>query len=340
MRETTDIWHLRLPDGRILRAAARAVRNHHAAGRLPAGAEIRRGSGDEWRPLETHPEFTDKNGAPAGTGSWNEISLEQPGRATPTVASRMDAAQLRQPGVRGLLEELHAALDNTLTPRKIAAAASVALVGGGLATAMLLANNLWVTLGCVAGAAVIGLGLMALLTRMTFTEVSRMRPSRIRDGWPGFTGLLAKLLFSWGVALAALGAMSWGLRHLPGVVPAEWGVWAVGGVTFAAGVIECLAWPLVVFLGPLAAIWVVEECSFGEGIGLWKKLVGPIRWRFFVSQWLALSMAGLASLPLGWLVGQSAAGPPLAWAACVALVLAYYSVANVLLYLHLKYEER
>jgi hypothetical protein len=335
MTEIKDIWHVRLPDGRVLRAAARAVRNHHAAGRLPAGAEVRRRSSDEWRPLAAHPEFTEK----ADTGSWNDISLDQAGKAV-TVASRMDAAQLRQPGVRGLLEELHAALDNTLTSRKIVATGFVALIAAAGAAAALLANNLWATLGCIAGVGLVGLGLMALLSRMTFIEASRMRPSRIRDGWEGFAGLLPKLVFTWGVALAALGAMSWGLRQLPGVVPAEWGPWATAGVMFGAGVVECLVWPLIVFLGPLAAIWVVEECSFGTGLGLWMQMLGPIRWRFFVSQWLTLSMAGVAALPLGWVVGQSPAGPALAWAVGGTLVLSFYSVANVLLYLHLKYEER
>jgi hypothetical protein len=344
MREVKEMWHLRLPDGRVVKAAATSVRRHQAAGRLPEGTEARKASSDRWLPLTSHPELSDKNGSGGDTGSWNDINLEQPGKPA-SVASRMDAAQLRQPGLRGLMEELHAALDNTLTSRKLVAAASAALAGGALATGMLLAGNVWVTAGCLAGIALLALGLMALLTRMAFHEVSRLRPSRIRDGWEGFSPLLAKLLATWGVGITALTLASWGLRHLPHYLAASlpeeaWAPWAVAGAAYLAGVAECLLWPLLVFLGPLAPIWVVEDCTFLQGIRQGVKMIAPIRWRFFVAQWMALSLAGVAALPLGWVVGQSPAGLPLAWAAAGALVLAYYSVANVLLYLHIRYEER
>ena len=49
MKEPRDNWYIRLPDGRVLRAASTAIlRQHLEAGRIPVGSMVRRPSESEW----------------------------------------------------------------------------------------------------------------------------------------------------------------------------------------------------------------------------------------------------------------------------------------------------
>jgi hypothetical protein len=346
--EVRDIWQIRFPDGRVLRAAAKALRHHFLAGRIPVESQLRRTAEEEWRPLAEFPELTTPtNSNGTSTSSWTDFTLDSQNKSG-TVASRLDSAQLRQPGIRPFLEEMLAALDSALAFKKVLATAFVGLlvaalafVGmGGLPKMDLPPWGPWL---CLGGAVLLLLGLMAMLTRMTFTEVSRLRPSRFRDGLRGMAGVVVKLAFTWGIAVAALVTLSWSIRQVPAWLPErlpawwEWTPAVVGAAMFVLGVLECLLWASAVFFGPLASVWVVEDCSFLQGVALWDKLVSPIRWRIFVGQWLALGLAGLMAAPL-LLVGFSAGGQALALAAAGTLAVAYYSVANVFLYLHLRYE--
>src|SRR5437867_2238587 len=117
MRHSSDPWYVRLPDGRVLRAASTAAVRHHVnAGRVPVDSLVRRSSDEEWVALEWTQEFADLITAPASEPETstrarsrpeNEWALPEPAG----IASRLDPMRLRTVGVRGMTEELLAALD-------------------------------------------------------------------------------------------------------------------------------------------------------------------------------------------------------------------------------------
>src|SRR5262245_1098296 len=123
MGDANDLWYVRLPDGRLFRAGGTAtVRQHLQAGRIPPGSLVRRRGEDAWRPVEEAQELADA----ADGGPTNGVA----GGGATTVAARLDPGQLHLIGVRGLFEDLLAALDSTLTRRKLAAAALAGLAVG------------------------------------------------------------------------------------------------------------------------------------------------------------------------------------------------------------------
>src|SRR4051794_21363002 len=81
MRETADLWHVRLPDGRLLRATANVIHQQVQSGRLPHEIEVRRSSKDDWHPLHAVSEFRDLPNGKASNGIG-------------TVASRLDPTHL------------------------------------------------------------------------------------------------------------------------------------------------------------------------------------------------------------------------------------------------------
>lgn len=352
MSETVNLWHVRFPDGRAYRAAANAIRQHILSGRIPPEVELRRSSSDEWRPLEAFSEFANlkrANGAaPAGTSSWSDFNVDGPAKP-PTVASRLDPEQLGLPGIRPLLEEMVAALESTLVFKKVLAALLVGLVvaavlfAGPVVCSLVVEVPSWAGWAFWAAAGLFELGLMGVLTRMAFSELSRMRPARLRDGYAGLPSLLLKLVVVWGAVFGALAAASWGLRQLPDLLgthlpQAPWAAPALAGCLFVLSVVECLLWATAAFFGPIAAIFVVEDCSLWQGLATWEQLMSQQRWRLFVSQCLLLAGTAVVLLPLWWLVRLSPAGEQLAVGVAGTLGVAYYSVANVFVYLHLRYE--
>src|SRR5262245_59782830 len=119
MSHPSDVWYVRLPDGRVLRAPSTvAVRHHVTAGRIPRDSRVRRSQDDEWAPLEWTEEFADlvplleargRESAGAHNAETATASLPRP----VSIASRLDPLQLQTVGVRGSVEELLAALDST-----------------------------------------------------------------------------------------------------------------------------------------------------------------------------------------------------------------------------------
>src|ERR1700683_5811379 len=60
LSQLSDGGYIRLPDGRVLRAAnTAAVRTHISSGRIPRDSRVCRGVGEEWVLLEWTPEFVD-----------------------------------------------------------------------------------------------------------------------------------------------------------------------------------------------------------------------------------------------------------------------------------------
>src|SRR5262249_6994409 len=183
-----DLWYVRLPDGRVFRAGGTAaLRRHVEAGRVPPGSLVRRKGEEGWRPVEQARELG------VADGGVNGVAGERAG-----IAARLDASQLHLVGVRGLVDDLLAALDSTLSRRKLTATVLVGIVLGVLLALArvpaVAAQATPTTLGVallVVGSAV-GL-LTVLLTQMTFTELSRMRPARWADAVEGAGGLFLRV---------------------------------------------------------------------------------------------------------------------------------------------------
>ena len=119
MNETNDAWFVRLPDGRVLKAASTLVlRQHLGTGRIPSDSRVRRSFDDEWIGLDWTEEFADlvqrKNGN-AGAVVPSADTGAVPGQAS--VARSYEGARLQTVGLQGMAEELIAALDNTFARR-------------------------------------------------------------------------------------------------------------------------------------------------------------------------------------------------------------------------------
>src|SRR5579885_2945829 len=136
MKQVSDAWYIRLPDGRVLRAAnTAAVRTHLTSGRIPPDSRVCRGVGEEWVLLEWTQEFADL--AREKTSDHAATALAEPAAGSPSrpasndlasasrrragVSARLDPLRLQTIGVRGLVDELLAALDSTLVRHKIVA---------------------------------------------------------------------------------------------------------------------------------------------------------------------------------------------------------------------------
>src|SRR5262249_54854803 len=122
MRATKELWYVRLPNERVVRAEADVIRQQLGDGRLPSGTRVRRSGETEWQPVERVAEFAT---------STHPANGHEPHA---TVASRLDPRQMRLAGVRPLLEELLGALDSTFVSRKLKVAALAGLLLGAIAS--------------------------------------------------------------------------------------------------------------------------------------------------------------------------------------------------------------
>jgi hypothetical protein len=358
MPDSSDLWYIRFPDGRVVRAANTGiVRQQLAAGRLPAGTRVRRTPGDEWRRLEHYPEFA-ANGTALLTGP--ERRDGQPA----TIASRLDPALMPLAGVRSLVEELRAALDSALVRSKLLAAGLAGLVLGALAALAALP-------GFDFGTQPPGLGwilppiallttcwLAVVLARMTYAELSRLRPARLSDALAGCVGPTVNLFVAQGLLAFLFGGLIFGLRWLPGWLLTAGNeqtteVFAVVAVVMAVLgiVLEAVLWCGLVLLLPLGALVAIEQGSFIKALGLWGRLVRQRRGPLLLAEGLALGFALVVAVPLALLAaGLLSRGVPAEHALATELtlrvllgllgsvVLAYLLVANVFIYLHLRYE--
>jgi hypothetical protein len=359
---TTELWYIRFPNGRVLRAAgASIVRQQLAAGRLPAGTALRRSLDDEWRAVDRYPEFADL--APP-TGQNGSRPPDAPSTAPATITSRLDPALLRLAGVRGLVEDLVGAIDSTTGRRKLVVAALAGLVLGalaGLAQDPLFDFGLSPPgLGWLLGVAafLIWSWLSVVLSRMTYVEVARLRPARWRDGLAGCVGGTVHLALAQIVLAGLLGGTIAGLRFLPGWLPGAGDastahLWQAAALVVAVGgvVLELILWPALMMVLLLGAVVAVERCSFVSALLQWGRLVWQRPARLIVAEGLVLGVGLLLAVPLALLVvalGSRPTGPLSADALLVtryllggllgSVVLAYLVVANVFVYLNVRYE--
>jgi hypothetical protein len=377
MNEVSDPWFVRFPDGRVVRASNTIiVRQQISSGKIPRNSSVRRSPDDEWTALEWTREFADLLDHLAAESERNaadktDDGLDLGGDARPLphaveeggLSARLDRTRLPTIGVRGMMHELLAALDSTLVRKKLVAAALAGLFTGLVLASLQLpmlpleSAVLWAR-GVVAGLLVLLIVTAAagMLTRMTFRELSRMRPARWREGFTGITGttfrIAVALLLTAGVAIGVIVL----LRLLPGWVldqhvgggPSEA---LAAGATAVGMILELVLWPIVGFALLLPPILVVEDCSIGRALSQWLRLLKTDLSRVFLYEALALGLGLAATLLLAvpWLA--LVAYNPDARVATAAMLmrgvlaglaaaplLCYLMVANVFIYINLRYE--
>jgi hypothetical protein len=370
MSQPNDAWYVRLPDGRVLRAASTHVlRQHLGTGRIPAASRVRRSPEEEWVALDWTEEFADlvrarKNGnADSSTSPTQGTTVAAPAGQ----ASRYDAPRLQTVGLQGMAEELIAALDNTLARSKLLVACIGGVLGGVIIAIAGIFGRLidvpWPWLSQALAAAILLLIAIVgdvLLTQMTYTELSRLRPARWDEATAGllkFTfRLLVALLLAGGGAVLAIVL----LRRLPAPLfemdshEGLMGLRRLGAdaLSVVALLVEVVLWPVVGFTLLLAPVIVVEESSVLTALGQWWWLVRRHLGRLFLYQSVAV-LGGVAMLAFAYPLVLAALGRLAEWGKfdtptgfglslltglAVAPLMAYLSVAHVFIYLNLRYE--
>lgn len=396
MSSNADAWYVRFPDGRVLRATNTAVvRQQLGAGRIPTGSTVRRSPEEEWTAVEWIQEFADvvadqrkhaeaaAPSRPTGRPPSNpliDVGTSDPVPASPArppsnpsisssegsgVAARLDPMRLQTVGVRGLVDELIGALDSTLVRKKIGVALFATLILGLLFAFAPLqplefsqqSRSLDRALAALA-VLIVGSVAVALLTRMTFVEVSRLRPARWGEAIKGVPGLSFRLAFVQlvvaGNTLLALEV----LRMLPGIFlvkdPLE-GYLPHGQASIFAAIVamaaEVLQWPVYALSFLLAPILAVEACSSGTALFQWLRLLRRQFGRAFVYEAIALGVGFVITLPLflpqfTFLtiyhypeIEQAVRETrTVMWTMALGPLFAYMAVANVFIYLNLRYE--
>ncbi|HTU18042.1 MAG TPA: hypothetical protein VMG10_08255 [Gemmataceae bacterium] len=387
-----DFWYIRFPDGRVLRAASTVVlRQELNAGHVPLGSTVRRSPIDEWVALAWTQEFADlveelaARQPAGGTSSQRSASIPPtkpqaasrrsatPGSADvpplddhpATVGSRLDSSRLHLVGVRGHLDELLAALDSALAPKKLLLGVIAGLLLGVL---FLLERAAWferdgrslATAWCLLAVSMVVFdALSGLLTRLTFIELARLRPARWREGLNGLGRLTVWIVasqvivrgFAWGLIVL--------LRWLPfwlGAGPDE--AWSktqqiLAGSVLALGMVaEALLWPVFFFWWLIPPLLVVEDCTVWAGLRQWLTLLRRHLGRVFLYQTMAVGLGVLVTAPFLLLIAPlflPTFYPPealqevahatrfvLLGLACAPL-LTYWITSNVFIYLNLRY---
>src|SRR5262249_513017 len=197
MNRSLEAWLVRLPDGRVVRAkSADSVRHHVERGRIPPDAWVRRAGDEEWQALEWTSEFGDLakrrpevSARPASTtAARGNGATATPASGAHSATAARNSHELQVVGVRGLVDELLGALDSTLLRPKLLLAGVLGLCAGALFVVAPFLPAIAALPSIVWPWAVVGVALLilagvvaALLTQMTFVELSRLRPARRRE---------------------------------------------------------------------------------------------------------------------------------------------------------------
>ena len=380
MKDHYDPWYVRLPDGRTIKAKSTAsIRHHVEAGHIPLNSMLRRDPDEEWVALVWVAEFADL--ASPSARAMAPPSAEQPPQISASrsgVSARLDPMRLQTVGVRGLIDELISALDSTIARTKmVPAVVATLLVFGGIFVVYWVHRKTfdpgqatWLPNVVGAAWAVLVLSILnALLARLTHTEVSTMRPARLREGLAGLPRNAGSVVIA--NAIVAGGALVvLFLLHLVPEVAAR-GLSRMGmeeGTLYNAllapililvTVLTVLAWLVVGLCWLLTPAIVVEDSSWLAGIREWRHLIRDHFGRVLVYEGLAVLLGVAVALPVTAAVSLALTGYPSiipAWpsafgtgavgarnavvqAFTAAPLLALMGVANVFIYLNLRYEQ-
>jgi hypothetical protein len=359
MAEKSDLWYVRFPDGRVIRAkSTKSLRYHIGSGRIPAAARVRRSPAEEWTALEWVAEFVDLIPKVPAAGSALPANSSFAPR---TAGSSTHIQEIKVLGLRGLVEDLINALDSALHVIKLAPAAGLGLL---LGLAAALQDGLIIHLeppGGWIGASLLAICLLlcfclatSLITQTTFIELSRLRPARTKEIRAGLGRHAAQLFFVYfllaGFAILILLA----LQRLPAYLLSpgglHWPEGLVAPVIVARLVWEVLCWPLFALLLLSGPITVIEERSFPLAIREWWGMARRHLGRLLLYETMAILLGLLVSAPLlvpvllttwgetGLLGIVSESTMAVLGGLALAPCLAYVLVANVFIYLDLRYE--
>lgn len=379
MKDHYDPWFVRLPDGRTIRAkSTTSVRHHVEAGHIPVNSQVRRDSNEEWVALVWVAEFADFAQAPGATPP--PMSSASGSTSRSGVATRLDPMRLQTVGIRGLIDELIAALDSTLMRSKLGpafAASVVVYLGGVFAPAVHRwvfhgSEAAWLPVVASAGFALLVLSVLnAILAKLTHIELSTMRPARLKEALVlarsyVIPAVLANVVVA-GVTLGLLLLMRHALGWANGALRDadmsknlhEW----LGSLVVAVfGALSVLAWLVVGLCWLLTPAIVVEESSWLAGLREWRQLLRDHFGRILVYEGMTLLLGIGICLPLTLAVALTFRGTPalvpewpfasndgsysLGWGVVAmfdgltaAPLLALLPVANVFIYLNLRYEQ-
>lgn len=383
MKDHYDLWFVRLPDGRTIKAKSTgSVRHHIEAGHIPLNSTVRRDPEEEWVALVWVAEFADLAPPAARAAPPTAEAPVQPVTSRSGVSARLDPMRLQTVGVRGLIDELIAALDSTIARTKMVPAfVAAVLVFGGMFVIHWIFRRVidpgqaaWLPHAIGAAWAVVVLSILnALLARLTHTEVSTMRPARLRDGLNALPRHLVPVV----VANAVVAGLALGLLFLLSYVPgwAERALVEAGlketalnavlaPIFIAVVVLSVLAWLVIGLCWLLTPAIVVEESSWLAGVREWRQLVRDHFGRVLVYEGLALLLGIAVALPMTLAVslalhllhgetivpsivpawptagfGARGAATAALEALTAAPLLALMGVANVFIYLNLRYEQ-
>lgn len=358
-----DIWYVRLPDGRVIRSRSTvSLRYHVRKGRIPLTSRVRRSDAEDWRSLQEVQELAES----AAVATARSHKGNGPGNVDGRMRSRTAFQESRLLGVRGLVGELLDALDSSLNRVKMGVACLLGMLAGiGLITWNLLGDAFAGTSWTIAASIWVVVLLLAVsmgitfITQYTALELSKMRQPRTSELWPSVFGQSLRLAAALLIVLGAGVALGLLLRRLPvwmlaqGDEAAWWG-YAASAMLIVRLILEVIFWP-VIALAPLllGPILIVEQGSFLAGIRDWWRLLRQHLGRIFLYEALATTLAAVFTVPL--LIPIAVASWPLdampsqqqqvientvmvLGGIALTPLIAYLLVANVFIYLNLRYE--
>ena len=355
MATTQEVWYVRLPDGRVIRSRNTvSLRYHLRRGRIPPGCQVRRSPSEDWQAMTDVDELADA----VQSAVARRQKLLNGRQTTPAlIRSRAQFQEKRLLGVRGLVGELLDALDSTMNRVKLGVACFLGMLGAvGWITWQLLPEGSWWTAGATAWAVLLVLVSclgISFVSKFTALEVAKMRQPRAGELWPSVFGHAVRLAAALVLVVGSGTALFLFLRWLPAQAsPANtWWQWGANAMLIVRLILEVIFWP-VIALAPLliSPILVVQDCTFLSGIQQWWRLLRQHLGRIFLYEAFATMLGALFAVPLlvtvalaYWSLGSS---PPIVGEATIYVLvgialtplIAYLLVANVFIYLNLRYE--
>lgn len=350
MASEADLWYVRLPDGRTLRAqGVEVLRQSLGNGTIPWDSTVRRSGDQPWLPLGRVPELADL----------------RPGDGAPRRRPDSDA-DLNPIGARAIVEALWNALDSSLHTRKLLPAALAGLVAAAAFIAAELSplwiSSTWLWLARASAGLVLILAVAlctSWVTQMTYIELARLRPARRRELHTGLSRYTLRLVAMQLLVTIAFAAPLLLLRWLsPQLASAPADSWLDGlrGCMLAARLLwEVFGWPIFVMsmllVGPIV---VVEDYPLLQTLRELLSLIRKHLARIYLYEVAAVVLGVVLTLPV--LIPIRFAAMPLlagqtmhqAEEATLSVLVglastpffAYLLVANVFIYLNLRYEFR
>jgi hypothetical protein len=328
-----------------------AVRYHIERGRIPANSRVRRAGEEKWQSLDGTPAFADLLTSP----SAEPPSQDGNGRS----ALGRSSVDFRVFGVGTLVNELFNAVDLSLHRQKLwisvsaTLAWSVGLVGFSLVF-QFTEGGMRYGLAALIGAILLFVGGVAAsaLAQMTVVEMLHRRRARWQEIKPRLLRNGLNIMLSQALFLAAIWLPIEGLRHVPELFREHNPPDSLMGFVLTLRMVLEIFFLFVVGLGLLLTpITVVEECSFFQALATWWELLRSDLSRTFLYETLAVALGMLLTLPLffpvlyvSWDLGvlnnnlSVQATLYVLGALAVTPLAAYLVVANVFIYLNMRYE--